>query len=144
MAAYPLIRIIELVAMLAISTSIALVALFVWCLPMSAAADDVLVEAIRHQPARSRDARDLRPPRYRRQGNATRSAPHRLRFWTGCDEPNSDHKEGGIGSFYDRHRYSAENQKIMEAVAADITGLAEAGPTSANLSEALRRVRLSV
>jgi integrase len=55
-----------------------------------------------------------------------------------------NHKEGGIGSVYDRHRYSAENQKIMEAVAADITALAGAGPTSANLSEALRRVRLSV
>jgi hypothetical protein len=24
-----------------------------------------------------------------------------------------NHKEGGIGSVYDRHRYSAENQKIM-------------------------------
>jgi integrase len=55
-----------------------------------------------------------------------------------------NHKEGGIGSVYDRHRYSAENQEIMEAVAADIRALAAAGPTSADLSEALRRVRLSV
>jgi hypothetical protein len=54
-----------------------------------------------------------------------------------------NHKEGGIASVYDRHRYSAENQKIMEAVAADITALAEAGPTSDNVTEALRRVRLS-
>jgi integrase len=44
-----------------------------------------------------------------------------------------NHKEGGIASVYDRHRYSAENQKIMEAVAADITALAEAGPTSDNV-----------
>jgi integrase len=54
-----------------------------------------------------------------------------------------NHKEGGIASVYDRHRYSAENQKIMEAVAADITALAEAGPTSDNVTEAFRQVRLS-
>jgi hypothetical protein len=46
-----------------------------------------------------------------------------------------NHKEGGIASAYDRHRYSAENQKIMEAVAADITALAEAGPTSDNVTK---------
>jgi integrase len=44
-----------------------------------------------------------------------------------------NHKEGGIASVYDRHRYSAENQKIMEAVAADIMALAEAGPTIDNV-----------
>jgi hypothetical protein len=90
---------------------------------------------------------DLRQPRHRRQGDATRSAPH---AWTalgfGRDAMNriQNHKEGGIGSVYERHRYSAKNQKIMEAVAADITALAAAGPTNANVSEALRRVRLSV
>jgi hypothetical protein len=44
-----------------------------------------------------------------------------------------NHKEGGIASVYDRHRYSTENQKIMEAVAADITALAETGPTIDNV-----------
>jgi hypothetical protein len=34
-----------------------------------------------------------------------------------------------------------KNQKIMEAVAAAITALAAAGPTSANLSEALNADR---
>ena len=36
-----------------------------------------------------------------------------------------NHKEGGIGSVYDRHRYATENQKIMEAVAANIMALIE-------------------
>jgi hypothetical protein len=54
-----------------------------------------------------------------------------------------NHKEGGIGSVYDRHRYSAENQKIMEAVAADITALAEA-LTSNNVTAVLSRLPLSV
>jgi integrase len=54
-----------------------------------------------------------------------------------------NHKEGGIASVYDRHRYSAENQKIMEAVAADITALAEAVPTGDSVTEALRQARLS-
>ena len=55
-----------------------------------------------------------------------------------------NHKEGGIGSVYDRHRYSAENQKIMEAVAADIAALAEASPTSDNVTAALSRLPLAV
>ncbi len=50
---------------------------------------------------------------------------------------------GGIGSVYARHCYSAENQKIMEAVAADITALAAAVPTGDSVTEALRQVRLS-
>jgi integrase len=36
-----------------------------------------------------------------------------------------NHREGGIGSVYDRHSYSAENKRIMEAVARHILGLAE-------------------
>jgi hypothetical protein len=58
--------------------------------------------------------------------------PHDLRRAAldfGRDAMNriQNHKEGGIGSVYDRHRYSAENQKIMEEVAADIMALAEGG-----------------
>jgi hypothetical protein len=37
----------------------------------------------------------------------------------GCDAMNrvQNHKEGGIGSIYDRHSYADENKRIMEAVA---------------------------
>jgi integrase len=37
----------------------------------------------------------------------------------------TNHKEGGIGSVYDRHQYAEENKRIMESVAAHIIGLAE-------------------
>lgn len=36
-----------------------------------------------------------------------------------------NHVEGGIGEVYDRHAYSAENQKIMEAVAAELVRLSK-------------------
>jgi hypothetical protein len=36
-----------------------------------------------------------------------------------------NHREGGIASVYDRHRYADEDQRIMEAVAARIMALAE-------------------
>jgi integrase len=36
-----------------------------------------------------------------------------------------NHRDGGIGSVYDRHKYADENRKIMEAVAAHIVMLAE-------------------
>jgi integrase len=42
-----------------------------------------------------------------------------------------NHKEGGIASVYDRHRYAAENQEVMEAVAAHI--LAKATPSQPHL-----------
>ena len=35
-----------------------------------------------------------------------------------------NHKEGGIGSVYDRHSYADENKKIQEVVAARIVDLA--------------------
>jgi hypothetical protein len=36
----------------------------------------------------------------------------------GCDAMNrvQNHKEGGIGSIYDRHSYADENKRVMEAV----------------------------
>jgi integrase len=37
-----------------------------------------------------------------------------------------NHREGGIGSVYDRHEYAEENMKVMEAVAARIMALAKA------------------
>jgi integrase len=36
-----------------------------------------------------------------------------------------NHREGGIASVYDRHKYAEENQRIMETVAAEIMRLAE-------------------
>jgi integrase len=38
-----------------------------------------------------------------------------------------NHKEGGIGSVYDRHGYAEENKRVMQAVAARILALAEGG-----------------
>ena len=43
----------------------------------------------------------------------------------------TNHKEGGIASVYDRHKYRPENKKIMEAVAAHILRLRRArAPTT--------------
>ena len=36
-----------------------------------------------------------------------------------------NHKEGGIASVYDRHSYSDENKRIMEAVASKIMMLVQ-------------------
>jgi hypothetical protein len=38
-----------------------------------------------------------------------------------------NHREGGIASVYDRHRYADENRRVMEAVARHIIALAEGG-----------------
>jgi integrase len=39
----------------------------------------------------------------------------------------TNHKEGGIADVYDRYRYRAENEKIMETVARHIVSIAENG-----------------
>jgi integrase len=73
--------------------------------------------------------------------SAERATPHDLRrtFSTavtrlgfGRDAMNrvTNHREGGIADVYDRHRYEAENQKVMEAVAAHIMALAEGRPAA--------------
>jgi integrase len=65
-----------------------------------------------------------------------RATPHDLRrthgttitrLGFGRDAMNrvQNHKEGGIASVYDRHRYSGENKTVMEAVAQRIMALAE-------------------
>jgi integrase len=41
-----------------------------------------------------------------------------------------NHKEGGIASVYDRHQYTEENKRLMEAVAARILALAGIGDNS--------------
>jgi integrase len=49
----------------------------------------------------------------------------RLSFGRAAMDRILNHREGGVGSIYDRHSYSAENQHVMEAVAAHIMALAE-------------------
>ena len=48
-----------------------------------------------------------------------------LRFGRDAMNRIQNHREGGIASVYDRHEYADENQRVMEAVAARITALAE-------------------
>jgi integrase len=47
----------------------------------------------------------------------------RLGFGRDAMNRVTNHKEGGIADVYDRHRYEAENKKIMERVAAKIMAL---------------------
>jgi integrase len=89
---------------------------------------------------------DLTEPMRRicsRLGIADTVRPHDLRrshgtFITrlgfGRDSMNriQNHVDGDIASVYDRHSYSNENKKIMEAVAAAIVSLAE-GKTASNV-----------
>jgi integrase len=67
---------------------------------------------------------------------AERCTPHDLRrthgstitkLGFGRDAMNriQNHREGGIADVYDRHRYEAENRKVMEAVADHLLRLAE-------------------
>ena len=69
-------------------------------------------------------------------GIAEKVTPHDLRrthgtkvnaLGFGRDAMNriQNHREGGIASVYDRHKYAEENKRIMEAVAAEIMRLAE-------------------
>jgi integrase len=67
-----------------------------------------------------------------------RATPHDLRrthgttiaaLGFGRDAMNrvQNHKDGGIGSIYDRHSYADENRRVMEAVAQRLVSLAEGG-----------------
>ena len=78
---------------------------------------------------------------------AERATPHDLRrthgttiaaLGFGRDAMNrvQNHKEGGIGSVYDRHQYADENRRVMEAVAAKIVSLAGGGPSASNVIQA--------
>src|SRR6516165_561077 len=44
-----------------------------------------------------------------------------------------NHKEGGIGDVYDRHEYSDENKRVMEAVATHLLALAEGNAAPSNV-----------
>jgi integrase len=50
----------------------------------------------------------------------------RLEFGRDAMNRIQNHKEGGIGSVYDRHGYAEENKKVMEAVAAHVIRLTRA------------------
>jgi integrase len=75
---------------------------------------------------------------------AVRATPHDLRrthgttitsLGFGRDAMNrvQNHKEGGIGSVYDRFEYAEENKRVMEAAAARILSLAEGKLGTANV-----------
>jgi hypothetical protein len=44
-----------------------------------------------------------------------------------------NHREGGVTDTYDRHGYADENKRVMEAVAARLTALAEGRPDDTNV-----------
>ena len=80
-----------------------------------------------------------------------RATPHDLRrthgttitaLGFGRDAMNrvQNHKEGGIGSVYDRHQYADENKRIMEAVAARIVSLATGEMETGNVTPLRRGV----
>ena len=75
-----------------------------------------------------------------------RATPHDLRrthgttvaaLGFGRDAMNcvQNHKDGGIGSIYDRHSYAEENKRVMEAVARHLVSLAEGGAADSNVVE---------
>jgi integrase len=75
---------------------------------------------------------------------AMRATPHDLRrthgttitaLGFGRDAMNriQNHRAGGIASVYDRHQYSVENKRIMEAVAAHIMTLVDGSPSIPNV-----------
>jgi integrase len=76
--------------------------------------------------------------------NVPRCTPHDLRRTHGTTITGlgfgrpamnriQNHKEGGISSVYDRFEYAAENQRIMEAVAAKLLALAEGTDAPTNV-----------
>jgi integrase len=72
---------------------------------------------------------------------APRTTPHDLRrthgsaitglgFGTDAMNRIQNHREGGIASVYDQHKYAEENKRIMEAVANKFMTLVEGGPSN--------------
>jgi integrase len=91
------------------------------------------------------EAEELNAPR------VERATPHDLRrthgttiaaLGFGREAMNrlQNHVEGGIASVYDRHGYSEENKRIMEAVAQKIMMLVEGGGAAANVLPFVSRV----
>ena len=82
-------------------------------------------------------------------GIADRVTPHDLRrthgttitsLGFGRDAMNrvQNHREGGIGSVYDRYEYAEENKRVMEATAARIMALAETNKVLASRKQRSR------
>jgi integrase len=67
-------------------------------------------------------AEPVRPHDLRRTHGSTITA---LGFGRDAMNRIQNHREGGIASVYDRHAYTEENKRVMEAVAAHILALAE-------------------
>ena len=44
-----------------------------------------------------------------------------------------NHREGGIGSVYDRHSYAEENKRLMEGVAAHLKAIAQGKTAVSNV-----------
>jgi integrase len=57
----------------------------------------------------------------------------RLGFGRDAMNRVQNHKEGGIGSVYDRHRYSEENKRVMETVATHLMALVTGQPATGNV-----------
>ena len=79
-----------------------------------------------------------------RQLGVPRATPHDLRrshgttitalgYGRDCMNRIQNHREGGISSVYDRHGYSEENKRVMEAVASRLLALAEGATDAANV-----------
>jgi integrase len=52
-----------------------------------------------------------------------------------------NHKEGGIASVYDRHQYSDENKRVMEAVANKIMGLVTGSEANNVIQGGFRKIK---
>jgi integrase len=67
----------------------------------------------------------------------------RLGFGRDAMNRIQNHKDGGIASVYDRHRYAEENKAVMETVAARIVALAE-GTGGSNVVEMFTGTKTAV
>ena len=63
----------------------------------------------------------------------------RLGFGRDAMNRIQNHREGGIADVYDRHKYEAENKKVMEAVARHIVTIAEGGGPANVVALGVRR-----
>jgi integrase len=77
-------------------------------------------------------------------GITNRATPHDLRrsfattvaslgFGRAAVDRILNHRDGGVGSIYDRYGYAEEDKRIMEMVASEIVRLAEGRPPSSNI-----------
>jgi integrase len=57
----------------------------------------------------------------------------RLGFGRDAMDRIANHKEGGVTDVYDRHHYSDENRRVMDAVAAHVLSVAEGRAAADNV-----------